>query len=198
MDTKAKNPGGLADLTAEGRREILPDYSALRAPSLVRAQATPRMANSSRSKGGGMTELAQSLVGMSREQFQAHLDTRSVNTHDAAAVASWFSEDGVQRRVATGQEAVGRDAIRDYMAAFFRAFPDVRIEVKDSFAVEDRMCVQCTMRGTHTGEFFGAPATGRRLEIDMCLVFIFDANGLAKEEVAYFDSATMFRQLGLA
>jgi steroid delta-isomerase-like uncharacterized protein len=144
-----------------------------------------------------MTELAQRLTGMTREQFQAHLDTRSVNTHDPAAVAGWFSEDGVQRIVPTGLEAKGRDAIRDNMATLFGGFPDVRIEVKDAFSEQDRMCVQCTMMGTHSGEYLGLPPTGRRIEVDMCLVFTFDETGLAKEEVAYWDSATTFRQLGL-
>lgn len=144
-----------------------------------------------------MTELARQLTGMTAEQFQRHLDTRSVNTHDPDAVAGSFAEDGVQRLVSMGQEARGRDAIRDNMAALFLGFPDVSIEVRDAFSEDDRMCVQCTMRGTHTGDYAGIPTTGRRVEVDMCLVFTFDPSGLAKEEVVNSDAATMFRQLGL-
>lgn len=142
-------------------------------------------------------DLAQELTGMTREQFQAHLDTRSVNTHDAAAVAGWFSEDGVQRIVSQGVEARGREAIRDNMAALFVGFPDVRLDVRDVFSDANRMCVQVTMRGTHSGEYVGVPATGRSIEVQMCLVFTFDDAGLAKEEVVYSDAATFFRQLGL-
>lgn len=145
-----------------------------------------------------MTLLTKSLVGLTREEFQEHLDIRSVNTHDAAAVAGWFSEDGVQRVVSMGIEAHGRDAIRDNMAALFAGFPDVHLEVHDAFSEADRMCVQLTMRGTHDGEYFGIPATGRRIEVPMCLVFTFDADGLAKEEVVYSDALGFMQQLGVS
>ena len=137
------------------------------------------------------------FTDMTREQFQAHLDQRSVNTHDAARVATWFSEDGVQRRVATGETARGRDAIREGMEALFQAFPDFYVEVHDLFTADNRTCLQCTFTGTHGGEFLGVPATSRRVEVEACLVFRWDRSGLTAEETIYFDSAAMLRQLGL-
>ena len=78
-----------------------------------------------------MTELTMQFSEMTAEDFQAHLDQRSVNIHDAARVASWFSEDGVQRQVATGVAARGRDAIREAMQGFFIGVPDVHLQVRD-------------------------------------------------------------------
>lgn len=137
------------------------------------------------------------FTDMTREDFQAHLDQRSVNTHDAARVSTWFSEDGVQRLVATGQTARGRDAIREAMQTLFQAFPDFYVEVHDLFTADNRTCVQCTWSGTHEGEFLGAPATGRRVEVPACLVFHWGSDGLADEEIIYSDAAAMLRQLGL-
>jgi steroid delta-isomerase-like uncharacterized protein len=134
---------------------------------------------------------------MTAADFQTHLDQRSVNTHDAASVASWFSEDGVQRQAATGVTARGRDAIREAMQAVFIAFPDVHLQVRDLFAVGDRMCIQCVLTGTHDGEFLGIPPTGRRVESELCLVFRFGADDLVDEEVVYSDAATLLRQLGV-
>lgn len=134
---------------------------------------------------------------MTREQFQAHLDQRSVNTHDAARVATFFSEDGVQRRVATGESARGRDAIRQAMEELFQAFPDFYVEVRDLFTTDNRTCVQCTLTGSHEGAFLGVPPTGRRVEVEACLVFRWGGDGLAEEEIMYLDSATLLRQLGL-
>lgn len=144
-----------------------------------------------------MSELTMQFTDMTREQFQAHLDLRSVNSHNADGVASFFTEDGVQRRVATGATARGRDAIREAMAESFRIFPDAYVEVRDLFSTSDRMCVQCTLTGTQGGEFLGLQPTHHRVEVDMCLVFRFGHNGLVEEEVIYLDSATMLRQLGL-
>lgn len=141
-------------------------------------------------------DLTMRFTEMTAEQFQEHLDRRSVNTHDAARVASWFTEDGVQRVVATGETAVGRAAVEANMARLFEIFPDVRIEVRDLFTAGDRTCVQGTLTGTHAGEGMGFPPTGRRVEYDLCLVFRWE-DGLAKEEVVYADSATLLAQLGV-
>ena len=137
------------------------------------------------------------FTDMTCEQFQAHLDERSVNTHDAARVAAFFSADGVQRLVATGATARGRDAIREAMQEWFRTFPDLYVEVRDLFSVGNRMCVQCTLSGTHEGELLGLPPTGRRVEVETCLVFRVAGDGLVHEEVIYSDFATMLRQLGV-
>ena len=134
---------------------------------------------------------------MTAEQFQAHLDQRSVNTHDPARVASWFAEDGVQRIIATGVTASGRAEIEANMARAFEVFPDFYVHVRDLFTADDRTCVQCTLSGTHQGDGLGFPATGQRVEYDACLVFRWDEDGLAKEEVIYADSATMLTQLGV-
>lgn len=141
-------------------------------------------------------ELTMRFTEMTAAQFQAHLDQRSVNTHDAARVASWFADDGVQRVVATGEAATGRAAVEANMARLFEIFPDVRIEVRDLFTAGDRTCVQATLRGTHLGEGMGFPATGQPVEYDLCLVFRWE-DDLAKEEVVYSDSATLLAQLGV-
>jgi predicted ester cyclase len=44
------------------------------------------------------------------------------------------------------------------------AFPDLRVEVLDLVAEDDRVVVRYIERGTHTGEFVGIPPTGRTYE----------------------------------
>lgn len=142
-------------------------------------------------------DLPTHFAYMTAEQFQAHLDQRSVNTHDPARVASWFAEDGVQRMVATGVTARGRAAIEANMTRIFEIFPDFYVSVRDLFTAGDRTCVQCTLNGTHEGDGLGFSATGRRVEYDVCLVFRWDDVALVKEEVVYSDVATVMAQLGV-
>jgi predicted ester cyclase len=59
------------------------------------------------------------------------------------------------------------------------------------------MCVQCVLTGTHEGEFLGIAPTGRRVELDLCLVFRFGGDGLVDEEVIYSDGGAMLQQLGV-
>ena len=103
----------------------------------------------------------------------------------------------MQRRVATGETAKGREAIREALEEMFRVFPDFYIEVRDLFAAKNRICVECTLTGTHEGESQGISPTGRRIEADICLVFRIGRDGLVEEKTIYSDSATMLRQLGL-
>jgi steroid delta-isomerase-like uncharacterized protein len=46
------------------------------------------------------------------------------------------------------------------------AFPDVRVEVRDMVAEDDRVAVRWVARATHTGSLFGEEATGRPVAID--------------------------------
>src|SRR5439155_2517055 len=45
-------------------------------------------------------------------------------------------------------------------------FPDGRIEVHEVFGEGDRVAVRFTIGGTHTGDFMGIPATGKRASTD--------------------------------
>ena len=46
------------------------------------------------------------------------------------------------------------------------AFPDVRVEVRDMVAEDDRVAVRWVARATHTGSLFGEEATGRPVAVD--------------------------------
>jgi steroid delta-isomerase-like uncharacterized protein len=137
------------------------------------------------------------LTQMTKEQLQAHFDERSLNTHDPDAVASHFSRHAIQRRVSTGEEAHGRDAIREVAAELFTAFPDFHVQVQSTFAAGNHVCAELTLRGTHEGEWRGIAPTHRQIEVDNCFLFRIGDDGLVEEETIYGDSATLLRQLGL-
>jgi predicted ester cyclase len=45
-----------------------------------------------------------------------------------------------------------------------RAFPDLEIVIEQQVAEGPWVATRVTFRGTHTGEFAGIPATGKRVE----------------------------------
>ena len=47
---------------------------------------------------------------------------------------------------------------------FRRAFPDLEMAIEQQIAEGSWVATRVTFRGTHTGEFAGIPATGRRIE----------------------------------
>ncbi len=49
------------------------------------------------------------------------------------------------------------------MGAFNAALPDHSTDVKDEIATDDRAVYRWETRGTHNGDFFGVPPTGKQL-----------------------------------
>jgi predicted ester cyclase len=76
------------------------------------------------------------------------------------------------------------------------AFADLSYEILDAFGDRDRVAVRLITRGTHTGEFLGAPPTGRRFEIEAIHLYRIQ-DGKVAEHWAKRDDLGLARQLGL-
>ena len=118
------------------------------------------------------------------------------NAHDADAVAAVFAEDAVIREAGNPNEARGRAAVRERAAALLSAFPDFHLErlalVIDGPCHADRW----VMTGTHRGELFGIPPTGRVVRVEGATFTRLDADGLVVEDFHLTDLAGLLRQLG--
>jgi hypothetical protein len=112
------------------------------------------------------------------------------NRHDGAACASYFGENGVLRVVASGEVNEGREQIQAGAEERWRAL-DYTLEPRGFYECGEDMWLEWTMTGTHV-------TTHRRVEgLLGCSHYTFGADGLIVQDVVYFDSATMLRQLGL-
>ena len=58
----------------------------------------------------------------------------------------------------------GRTSYAAALEMLHAGFPDLRVEVLDLVAEDDRVVVRYIERGTHTGDFVGIPPTGRCYE----------------------------------
>ena len=78
------------------------------------------------------------------------------------AVSDFFTPDYIVHL--TDQDlAGGHDLVRNALAMYRSAFPDIRIEVEILVEAKDRVAWQRTIRGTHKGAFKGFPATERSM-----------------------------------
>ncbi|HVM96326.1 MAG TPA: ester cyclase [Candidatus Acidoferrales bacterium] len=116
------------------------------------------------------------------------------NAHDADAVAAVFDENAVVREVGM-QEMKGRDAVRARAAVLLTAFPDLRLERLALVIDGDRHADRWRLSGTHQGELFGMPPTGRRISIEGATFTRLGANGLVIEDVHLSDLAGLTAQL---
>jgi len=71
-----------------------------------------------------------------------------------------YADDVVDHMPVPGQPT-GREALKDVVAAFRTALPDLRMTLHGTIACGDRGVDFWTLEGTHLGELFGTPPTGR-------------------------------------
>lgn len=104
-----------------------------------------------------------------------------------------FARDFV--RHAPSDEKHGPEAMKQFVSALRRAFPDLRVTVEDQIAEGDKVTIRWTALGTHKGEFQGMPPTGKQMTMTaMTLARI--ANGKIVEAWTERDTLGMLQQIG--
>jgi len=102
--------------------------------------------------------------------------------------------------VGPGSELHGRQAMRQFVEGFRRAFPDVQHSVESVYTSGDSVIVELTFAGTHSGPFRTPsgeiPPTGKSIRIRQAQV-VEMKSGKAISIRAYFDRMQMMEQLGL-
>jgi steroid delta-isomerase-like uncharacterized protein len=120
------------------------------------------------------------------------------NAHDPDAVAAVFAPDAVMRESGRPDEHRGRAAVRERAAALLRAFPDFRLERLALVVDGDRHADRWVMTGTHTGELFGIPPTGRAVRVEGATFTQLGPDGLVVEDIHHTDFASLMAQLGVS
>jgi predicted ester cyclase len=91
----------------------------------------------------------------------------------------------------------GREGVKAIASALRKGFPDLNYRLDRQIAEGDFVAGYVTVSGTHKGEVFGMPATGKRAEwAESHIVKM--VNGKITEHWGVVDQLGMLRQLGLA
>ena len=93
-------------------------------------------------------------------------------------------------------EIRGAETIKGEIEYFRNAFPDFYWRVDDQIAEGDRVTTRYTLGGTHQGEFFEVPGTGKRIEITGINIDRFDEGGKLVEEWPEYDLLGAMQQMG--
>ena len=74
-------------------------------------------------------------------------------------------------------------------------FPDIQWTLDDMVTEADKVAARFTMRGTHSGTFFGVPATGNLIEVKAMNFYRFTDSQIV-EEHGMPDMLGLLRQIG--
>jgi steroid delta-isomerase-like uncharacterized protein len=101
----------------------------------------------------------------------------------------------IKFRGTLGAELKGRDAFRGYMRKVQAAFPDFHNTILELTAEHDRVAARTSYRGTHRGEIFGVPPTGKSIAY-FGAAFFRIADGRVIEGWVLGDLLALLRDLG--
>lgn len=116
--------------------------------------------------------------------------TAYFTTHDPKYIA----EDAVYINTASGERAVGREAIGKLLHDFYHIAFEGKPRVTSQIITEDKAVIEGVYMGKHVGEYAGLPATGKTVTLPFCVSYTLE-NGLIKEARIYSSGDLLFRQL---
>ena len=103
-----------------------------------------------------------------------------------------FQEDVV---VVTAQgDIIGIDATRNYYYNFLTGFSNSEFTILEVVGQGNRLVKHWNFKGTHTGNFFGIPASGNKLNLSGTTMVTMRDGKIAKEQ-DFFDMMSMVNQL---
>ena len=121
-----------------------------------------------------------------------------ISAGDIAGFGDLVADDFVEHDDMPGLQ--GLPPTKEGMLEFFRglltAFPDLRMNVDDLIAGDDKTVARVTATATHRGEFMGVPPTGTRVEIQIMDIMRFNDAGLICEHWGLADTMSLMQQLG--
>jgi steroid delta-isomerase-like uncharacterized protein len=112
---------------------------------------------------------------------------------ESAARFVW--EDVVEQVPLPGQ-GPGLEGLKDILRAMRSAFPDLEFSIEEQIAQGDKVASRFEWTGTHSGQFLGVPATGRRVQV-WGVVIDRLVQGRIKETRIIMDMLGLMIQLGL-
>jgi len=136
-------------------------------------------------------------IQLQRTTVAEHL--RAENDHDYDRVSDTFvnAARAYYEIVPGGAHFDGIDGVRGFYELLDKVLPDLEVDTTHEYDVPGCSIREVTARGTHSAEFAGVPASGNRVEFEVCALYIFDDEepGKLLAERAYWDNDALIRQM---
>lgn len=118
-----------------------------------------------------------------------------INMGQIDRAPEFFWEDVVEQVPFPGQ-GPGVDGVKDVIRAFRSGFPDLVFSVLEQIVEGEKVVSRFEWTGTHQGEFFGVPPTGRSVRVWGIVIDRLEA-GRIKDTRIIMDAMGLMTQLGV-
>ncbi|MDX1414429.1 MAG: ester cyclase [Candidatus Promineifilaceae bacterium] len=91
---------------------------------------------------------------------------------------------------------IGSEGVKAAVTMFKNAFPDAQFNMAFQLAEGDKVASRYTWSGTHKGEYYGVPASGKRVNWTVTTTFRI-ADGKIREAWLNYDRLRVMQQIGV-
>lgn len=149
----------------------------------------------------GMEGAPEIVVAADDETEKKNLETvkksnEAFSSKKGADAMAPYADDAVESDQAGGADAKGKKEIEKGMKEFWKAFPDLKIEVPSMWAAGDYVVVEGTFNGTNSGPLGKMPKTGKQVTGQFAEVFKLK-DGKITQVWRFRNGMAMAMQLGL-
>lgn len=106
-----------------------------------------------------------------------------------------MAEDVVFTSMADGTSYSTPQGILEMLHYFYEVAFDAQAEARNLIFGESQAVWEGLFKGTHIGEFAGVPATGKEVEVPLCVVYDIQGDQIVAGRI-YFEIPVFLRQVG--
>jgi steroid delta-isomerase-like uncharacterized protein len=118
------------------------------------------------------------------------------NSHDLDRIVSFYAPEYEGIDVAFAIPRRGREDIRQTMALYLQAFPDLHVSIESLVVQDNQAALAWIGRGTHQGRLMNIPPTDREVKIRGTTFFTIHDNQITRG-LFVWDVAGALRAIGL-
>jgi steroid delta-isomerase-like uncharacterized protein len=122
-------------------------------------------------------------------KFLRMLELGDPSMADEIVAADYYNHDAPDA-------SIGLEGIKAFVNTFKNAMPDAQVDIAYQVAEGDKVVSRYTWSGTHQGELFGVPATGKQASWTVTNTFMV-ADGKIREAWINWDQWGVMQQLGV-
>ncbi len=152
------------------------------------------------------------LLTISCNRQQKSLDTIMANEMRITSTFNTYMDSCWNKRSISGMEhittetfvrnlngitvATGQNEMQAHMAVYFTGFPDLEVQLDNTYVKDNVIFTHWTSKGTHTGLFGEIEPTGKKVDINGLSQLYFNAEGKLIKEDVVFNELELLQQLG--
>lgn len=121
------------------------------------------------------------IMTIENNKYQMKRFTDFINTADSKLAEELIASDAIFYSPGKDDPMIGPMGYLAVIDMMRGGFPDIQWTLEETVAEEEMVAARFTMRGTHSGDFYGFPATNKKIQVQAMNFYKFSEGKIVKE-----------------